>query len=132
MRVSKTKYVLLAIGMEINPVDGPRHLVEAYIIKSLEACPADLSHSVVWHQEFLLPSHKHVFPVRAILVVKVRLFRLLRKGPPSGEAAPVLHVFFVAGAPVFVSGLEGVFWSDNFAFEEGGKGCVFGREACCV
>ena len=81
-------------------------------------------------QKFLLPPHEHVFPVRAVLVVKVGLFCLFGQGPPGGEAGPVLHVLFVAGAPVFVPGLEGIFGADDLAFEKGGQGRVFGCEAC--
>lgn len=123
--------VLLAIRMEINPIDRPGHLVEAYIIKSLETRPADLCDPMIRHQKFLFPSHKHVFAVRGILVVEVGLLSLFGEGPPGGEARPVLHIFLVAGAPVVVAGLEGVFGADDLAFEKGGEGCVFGGEACC-
>ena len=106
--------------MEVNPIDRPRHLIEAYVIKPLETRPADLPDPMIWDQELLFPPHEHVLAVRAVLVVEVGLFSLFREGPPGGEAGPVLHVFFVAGAPVVVAGLEGVFGPDYFAFEECG------------
>ena len=111
--------------MKIDSIDGARDLIEADIVKSLEARTIDLTHAMIWHQEFLLPAHKHVFPVGAILVVEVGLLGLLRKRPPSGKARPVLHVLLVAGAPVLVPSLEGILWTNNFAFEESSECSVF-------
>lgn len=42
----------------------------------------------------------------------------------------MLHVLFVAGAPIAMAGLKGVFGANDFAFEERSQGCVFGSEAC--
>lgn len=115
--------------MEIDSIDSTRYLIEANVVKSLEARTIDLAHSMIWHQEFLFPAHEHVFAVCAVLIMEVRFLGLLRKRPPCGEARPVLHVLFVAGAPVLVTGLEGKFWTDYLAFEESSEGSVFGCEA---
>ena len=106
--------------MEINSIDAPRHLIEADIIEPFEARPHDLPHPMVRHEEFFLPPHEHVLPIRAVLIVKVGFLGLLREGPPGGKASPMPHVFFVARAPVGVSGLERVFGADYFAFEKCG------------
>ena len=106
--------------MVINPIDSPLHLVEANIIKPLEARARDLPNPMIRHQKLFLPPHEHVLAVGAVLVVEVWFFGLFGEGPPGGEAGPVLHVFFVTGAPVVVSGLEGVFRADYFAFKECG------------
>lgn len=116
--------------MEVDPIDRTQHLIEANVVESLKTCAIDLAYTMVRHQELLFPTHEHVFPVRAILVVEVRLLRLFRQRPPSWEACPVLHVLLVAGTPIIVSGLEGVFGPDDLAFEKGSQGCVFGSEAC--
>lgn len=113
-------YVLRTIRMEVNPINRPPHLIETNIIKPLKARPIDLPDPMIRHQELLLPAHEHILAVRAVLVVEVGLLGLFCEGPPGLEARPVLHVFFVAGAPVAVPGLEGVFGADDFAFEEGG------------
>lgn len=112
--------------MEIDSIDSTRYLIEANIIKSLEARTIYLAHAMIWHQEFLFPAHEHILAVCAVLVMKIGLFGLLRKRPPCGKARPVLHVLFVAGTPLFVTGLEGVFWTDDLAFEESSEGRVFG------
>lgn len=112
--------------MEIDSINSARYLIEANIVKSLEARTVDLPHAMIWHQEFLFPAHKHVFAVCTVLIMEVGLLGLLRKRPPCGEACPVLHVLFVASAPVLVTGLEGEFWTDDLAFEESSEGSVFG------
>ena len=117
--------------MEIDPINRPRHLVEAYIIKPLETRTTNFPDPMIRHQKLFFPSHKHIFAVRAILVVEVGLLGLFREGPPGGETGPMLHVFFIASAPVVVAGLECILGADDFAFEECGQGCVFGGEACC-
>lgn len=122
--------LLLAVGMEVNSINSPSDLVEAYIIEALETRAADFTDTVIWYQEFLFPTHEHIFTIRAVLVVKVGLFRLFCQGPPSREACPVLHVFFVAGSPVIVTGLECVLGADYLAFKESCKSCVFGSEPC--
>ncbi len=71
-------HVLLAVRMEIDSIDGACDLVEAYVVKSLEACAADFSYSVIWNQELLLPSHEHILAVCTVLVMKVGLLCLLR------------------------------------------------------
>ena len=116
--------------MEIDPIDRAQHLIEAYVVEPLETCAIYLPHAIIRNQEFLLPSHEHVFPVRTVFVVEVRLLRLFGQGPPGRKPCPVLHIFLVAGAPVIMSGLEGVFGSDDFAFEERGQSCMFGSETC--
>jgi hypothetical protein len=55
---------LLAFGMEVNPIHGSRHLIEADVIETLEARARDLSHAVIGHQKVFLPSHEDVFLLR--------------------------------------------------------------------
>ena len=112
--------------MEIDSIDSARYLIKADIVESLEARTANLPHAVIWYQKFFFPAHEHVLAVCAVLIMEVGLLGLLRKRPPCGEACPVLHVFFVAGAPVLVTGLEGIFWTNDLAFEESSEGSVFG------
>ena len=106
--------------MEINPTDSPIHLVKADIIKPLEACARDLSYAMVRHQEVLLPAHEDVLALRPILAVEVGPLSLALERPPGGEARPVQHVDFVGGAPGGVACLEGVFATDDLAFEVSG------------
>lgn len=112
--------------MEIDSIDSARYLVEADIVKPLEARTVNLAHTMIWHQEFLFPAHEHVFPVCAVFIMEVGLLGLLRKRPPCREARPMLHILFVAGAPVFMTGLEGILWADDLSFEESSEGSVFG------
>ena len=60
-------HLLLALGMEIYTLDGARDLVEANIVEALEACAADGSDSVVWHQEVFLPAHEQMLFLYPIL-----------------------------------------------------------------
>ena len=112
--------------MEVYAIDSTRYLIEANIIKAFEAGTINFAHAMIWHQEFLFPAHEHVLAVCTVLIMKIGLLGLLRKRPPCGKARPVLHVLFVAGAPVLVTGLEGIFWTDDLAFEESSEGSVFG------
>jgi len=41
----------------------------------------------------------------------------------------MLHVLFVAGAPIVVAGLKGVFRANDLAFEKRSQCCVFRGEA---
>ena len=116
--------------MEIYPIDSACYLIEANIVESFEARTVYLAHTMIWHKEFLLPTHEHIFAICAILIVKVWLLGLLRKRPPSGKTRPVLHVLFVAGPPVLVPGLEGIFWTDDLTFEKCSECSVFGGQAC--
>ena len=116
--------------MEIDSIDSARYLIEANIVKPLKACTIDLAHTMIWHQELLLPAHEHVFAVCTVLIVEIRLLGLLRKRPPSREARPVLHVFFVASAPVLVARLKGIFRTNYLTFEESSEGSVFRCKAC--
>ena len=124
-------HLLLAVRrMEINAVNGARHLIEANIVESLKTCTIDLAHTMIWHQKFLLPAHEHILAVCAVLVMEVGLLGLLCKRSPCGKASPMLHVFLVAGAPVPMPGLESIFWTNDLSFEERSECSVFGCEAC--
>lgn len=106
--------------MKVDPAHGPRHLVETDIVKALEAGAHNLAHAVVGHEKRFLPAHEDVFALRVVLVLEIWLLGLFGQGAPGGEAAPVLHVGLVGGAPGGVAGLEGVFGADDLAFEVGG------------
>ena len=124
-------HLLLAVRrMEINSVDGARHLIEADVVESLKTCTIDLAHSVIWHQKLFLPAHEHILAVCAVLVMEVGLLSLLRKRSPSGKASPMLHVFLVASAPVLMPGLESILWTNDLTFKERSECSVFGCEAC--
>ena len=113
--------------MEVYPIDAPLYLVEADIIKPLKARPIDLPHPMIRHQEFFLPPHKDILSVRAVLVVEIRVPRLGFERAPGVESGPVPHVFFVARTPIEVLGLERIFRTDDFTFEECGQGWVLCR-----
>lgn len=57
--------------MEIDSINGTCDLIEANVVESLEACTINLPDAVIRHQKLLLPSHEHVFAIRAVLVVEV-------------------------------------------------------------
>lgn len=44
----------------------------------------------------------------------------------------MLHVLFVAGAPIVMASLKGIFWANYFPFEECSQGRVFWSEACYI
>lgn len=116
--------------MEIDSGDGALYLIEANVVKSLEARTVDLSYAMIWHKEFLLPAHEHIFAVCAVLVMEIGLLGLFCERSPSGKASPVLHVLLVTSAPVLVPGLKGIFWANDLALKESGECSVFGCEAC--
>ena len=129
MLLERPHLLLIIRRVEVDSIDGAPYLIEADIVKSFEARTVDLAHSMIWHQEFLFPAHEHIFAVCAVLVMEVWLLGLLCKRPPSGKASPVLHVLLVAGAPVLVPGLEGIFWTNDLTFKESSECSVFGCEA---
>lgn len=111
---------LLALSVEIDPAHGPRHLVEADIVKALEASAHNLADTVVGHEERLLPAHEDVFALRIVLVLEVWILGLFGQGPPGGEAGPVLHVGLIGGAPGGVAGLKCMLGANDLTFEVGG------------
>ncbi len=106
--------------MKIDATNSTSDLVEADVVKPLEAGAGDGADAVVRHEEVLLPAHEDVLALGEVLVVEIGLFRLLGQRPPGGELRPVLHVGFLRRAPGFVLGLEGVLGADDLAFEVGG------------
>lgn len=110
--------------MEVNSIDRAMHLIEANIIESFETGTVNFSHTVVRDKELLLPSHEHVFSISTVLVVEIWLLRLFGQRSPSRKACPVFHILLIAGTPVVMPGLEGVFRSNNLAFEKSGQGRV--------
>jgi hypothetical protein len=123
------KNLLRTVRVEVDSINGSCHLIEADIVETLKARAIDLPNAVIWYQELLLPPHEHVLAVGAILVVEVGLLCLFCQGPPGRETCPMLHVFFVAGAPVIVTCLKRILRPNDFAFEERCKGRVFGSKA---
>ena len=116
--------------MEVYSADGPLHLVETDVVEALEARAADGPHTVVRHEEVLLPSHEDVLALADVFVSEVRLLRLFGERPPSWEARPMLHVRLVRRSPGFVLGLKCVLGPDYLAFEERCEGWVVLSEAC--
>ncbi len=76
--------------MEVYSANSPLNLVEADIVEALKAGTGDCSHSVIWDQEVLLPSHKDVLSLCHPGYVKVAFPGLLLKWPESREFGPVL------------------------------------------
>ena len=110
---------LLALRVEIDPTDSPLQLIEADVVKPLKARSGNRADPVVGDKEILLPAHEYVFAVGEVFVREVGTACSSRQGSPRRKAVPMLHVHFLARAPFFVAGLEGVFIANDFAFEVG-------------
>lgn len=50
--------LLFALGVEIDAFDITRHLMEADVVKPLEARPTYRPHTMVWDKEVLFPAHE--------------------------------------------------------------------------
>lgn len=116
--------------MKIYSAYVSSHLVKANVVESFEARPRYLAHSMIRNEKGLLPPHEEVFPLCAVFVMKVGLLRLFGQRPPRGKPAPVVHVCFVRRSPRLMSGLKGIFWTDDFAFEIGGQCRVLRSKTC--
>lgn len=115
--------------MKIYPADGPFNLVKADIVEPFEARSGDSSHAMIRDEEVFLPSHEDVFSLSEIAVGEVGSLGLFSQRTPGREPCPVTHVCTLRCAPFFVAGLEGVFGSDDFSFEECRQGRVIFCEA---
>ena len=119
--------------MIVNTSDCTEYLVETYIVESFETCSGDLSDFVIGDEEFLLPPHKHILAICAVFVMEIcGLFGLFSHGSPRRKSCPRFHIFFVACAPVLMTSLEGIFWTNNFAFEARGQCRMLGSQACWI
>ena len=113
--------VFLALGMEIDAADSAHYLIEADVVEPFETSARNLANAVVWDEERLFPAHEDVLPLRAILVVEIWFFGLLRQRAPGREASPVVHVGLVRGSPRGMASLKRVFGTDDFSLKIGRK-----------
>lgn len=108
---------LLALSMEVDALDATRELVEADVVEAFKARTADGPHSVVWHEKVLLPPHEEVFLLVQLLRHLFLARRVLSNRLVCVEPPPVLPVDLLVGAPFRMLCNEGVFGSDDLAFE---------------
>jgi hypothetical protein len=104
--------------MEVNTAHRSLNLIEADIVKSLEASARDGSHPMVWDKEIFLPPHEHVLTLSEVAIRKISSLRLFGKWFPSGETGPVVDIRLLVGAPFLIASLERVFSTDDLSFEE--------------
>lgn len=121
---------LLALCMEIYPADCSFNLVEADVVEPFEARPRDSPHAMIRDEEVFFPPHEDVFSLGEIAVREVGSLSLFSQRAPGRKPRPVIHVSPLRCAPFFVTGLEGVFGSNDFSFEERRQGRVIFRKAC--
>jgi hypothetical protein len=115
--LAKTLDSLLALSMEVDALDATRELVEADVVEAFEARTAYSPDSVIRDEEILLPSHEQM-----LLLIQVLRHLFLARGVFGYrlvciEAPPVLPVDLFVGAPFRMLCNEGVFASDDLAFE---------------
>jgi hypothetical protein len=113
--------------MEVYTTHGSLDLIEADIVKSLEAGARDGSHPVVGNEEIFLPSHEHVLTLSKVAVCEISALRLFGKWFPSGETGPVMDIRLFVGAPFLIASLERVFSTNDLSFKE----CSQGRVIFC-
>jgi hypothetical protein len=125
--------LLLALGVKVNPVNISRYLIETNVIKALEAGAGNRSHSMIWHEEVLLPAHEYVLSLRKVLEAEIWPLRLFCEGLPGRKAGPVLHVDFLIGAPFCMSSLKRVLRPNDFTLKVRRKrGMVVGETYKCL
>ena len=115
--------------MKVDPAHFAFQLIEADVIKSLEARTGDGSHAVIRNQEVFFPAHKDIFPLRNVLNCDASFPGLFVKRSEGAELAPVTHVRLVIGSPVLVKGFKTIFGADDFALEKCCKCWVILSEA---
>lgn len=85
--------VLLALCMEIDPVNCSMFLVEADVIEAFKTGTTERAYTVIWNQEFFFPSHEYVVPLGPPRNLDIHLSRMLLVGTESGEFGPVLVIY---------------------------------------
>ena len=120
---------LFAPSVEVDAADAALALVEADVVKPLEAGPIDGEDAVVRDQEQLLPAHKDIFLGLGVLDVYGAALGLLHVGSEGGKLVPVVQVDPVGSAPAVVLSEEPVLGSDDLALEVSCEIWVVFREA---
>lgn len=105
--------------MKVNAADLTLNLVEAYVVKPFEACPANRPNAVIRYQEMLLPTHEDMFPLWGICDSDRAFPCLLQEGPEGAEFGPVAQVHLCVGPPFVMLGDETIFATNDLAFEVG-------------
>lgn len=113
--------------MKVNTAHRSLNLIEADVVKPLEASTGDGSHPMVWDKEIFLPSHEHVLALGKVAVGEISSLRLFGKWFPSGETGPVVDIRLLVGAPFLIASLERMFSTDDLSFKE----CSQGRMIFC-
>jgi len=72
----RAPHSLLAFGVKIDAFNATRDLVEANVVKALEACPAYCADAVVWHQKILFPAHEEMLLLHPVLGYQFRTRRV--------------------------------------------------------
>jgi hypothetical protein len=116
--------------VEIDAGNGPLNLVEADVIESFETGTAERAYTVVGDQELLLPPHEDILTLRQAWDLEVQLPGVLVVWAEGGKFGPVLEVYQVRRAPVWMLGEEGVFGANELSFKIGREGRVIVRQAC--
>lgn len=73
---------------------------------------------MIRNKKVLFPSHEYVLTLCEVPVGEIRLLRLFGKRPPGRKSGPMVHVGLLRRTPRFISGLESVFDTNDFSFEE--------------
>jgi len=115
--------------MKINALNMTRKLVKLYVIKPLKASAGDMSNPMIRNQKVFLPSHEDVLSLIPIRRDEGRILLGRAERVEVDKSLPVLEVGLLRTTPFGTIGLEGVARGNHFAFEVGGEGRVFVREA---
>ena len=109
--------------MKVYAANLTAHLVKADVIKALEARAVNGSHSMVGHQEVLLPSHKDVLALSRVLDVDLPpLKRLLDEGPEGGKVLPMTNINLVGRTPGRMLCNEAILWANYLSLKIGCQG----------
>jgi hypothetical protein len=103
--------------MEVDSFNAARELIKANIVKALKARTTYRPNPMIGHQKVLFPAHEQVLFLHPVLCHELRARRVFRERLVGRESSPVLPVDLFVRAPFRVLGYEGVFASDDFAFE---------------
>lgn len=103
--------------MKVDAADFTLNLVEADVVKALEAGTCYGADSVIGDQEVFLPPHKDGFPLSGITDRDGTLSSLLLEWAEGGELGPVAQVNLAVCTPVVMLGVEAVFGPNDLAFK---------------
>lgn len=110
-------YSLLTPAVEIDAADAPLLLVEADVVEAFEAGAIDSPHSMVGHQEVLLPAHEDVLLVVQVLNVHGSLPGVLSVRAECREFVPVIEIDLFVRTPAVVLREEIVLGPDDLTLK---------------